>query len=236
MDYHKAFTFFAKKQPKSGWNNLLFGAVCQLIPIVGPMVFFGYRLEVARDLEDDPEMLYHRDFDFNRFGEYLGTGVWVFVLQFAITVFAVTIGIAAALFMALVVAAGQPPEIRLLLGLIGYLFAFLVLVGAYLFIWPMECHLAMSGRFRIGECFGFASRFLALMWGKTLAAVLVYFVATFVLLFIGSLLCIIGVYPAVAILYMAEGHIITQLYRQYLERGGEPIRRYAKDEDEDEGN
>jgi hypothetical protein len=40
---------------------------------------------------------------------------------------------------------------------------------------------------------------------------------------LGYLACFIGVYPAVVILGMAQQHLVAQLYRLYLDEGGQPI-------------
>ena len=41
--------------------------------------------------------------------------------------------------------------------------------------------------------------------------------------FAGMLACYVGLYPAMVIQSLAQQHYVVQLYRQYLDEGGEPI-------------
>src|SRR5436190_21917671 len=59
--------------------NLLMMGVCQLIPIVGPLVLVGYQFEVVEALHRDPRRTYP-DFDFGRFVDYLVRGLWPFLV------------------------------------------------------------------------------------------------------------------------------------------------------------
>jgi hypothetical protein len=233
MDYLKAYTYFAKKHPKHGWNNLLFGVVCQLIPIVGPIVFYGYRMDCAQDLEDDPEQLHHRHFDFNNFGHYLMRGLPVFVMQLVAGMIAAIVGGGLGVLV-WSIAPSNDPGFRLLFGAVaGYAFYFLSLFAVIAVVWTLECHVAISGRFRVGEAFAFAGKFLPLMWKRLILSVFIYFFAGVILGLLGTLMCFIGLYLVLPIMAMAEGHMIVQMYTRFLEKGGEPIPRIRAGEDED---
>src|SRR5262245_40908593 len=84
MLYVKPFTYFVKKKP-GGFTNLLYGCVCVLIPVVGPIILLGYRAEIAEDLERDPQLEDYPDFTFNRFADYLQRGIWPFLMQLIVS-------------------------------------------------------------------------------------------------------------------------------------------------------
>jgi hypothetical protein len=222
MQYGKAYTF-AFRKPKSGWTNVLIGGlVVMFIPIVGSIVFLGYRGYVASDLDEDPDLRYHRDFKFDKFGDYLSKGVWQFLAQMLIVCVAMIGYVAMAIGM--VTLGRQGPEMVLTVMAIGYALVLVFTVIGTFFVWPLELYAALSEDVGVGRAFAFAGRFAGLMWGEMLVAVLVYFVLSFVVGLLSMLVCCVGVIPGIAIMSMAEIHIIVQLYRSYLEKGGPPVR------------
>jgi len=226
MRYVKAFTYFAGK-PNTGWKNVLAGALCLLaagfIPIVPWMVWLGYRSYAAADLEEDPDLEYHRDFDLDKFGDYLGRGVWQFLIQLVVTGTAAMIALAGAGVGVVVVSQSDPNLIPVVI-LAGYLLMFVMTGLAMVLMWPLELYAALTGQFSVGRAVAFAVRFARLMWGESLASIVVYFLLTMVANLAGFLLCCLGMLPAGAIASMAEIHLILQLYRRYLDKGGEPVR------------
>ena len=72
MQFGLAFGYILNRT--GGFANLLLMTVCNLIPIVGPIVLLGYRAEVAQALLRDGELRRHPKFDFDRFIEYLTRG------------------------------------------------------------------------------------------------------------------------------------------------------------------
>jgi hypothetical protein len=219
MQYVKPFTYFASKKP-NGLMNLLFGSICVLIPIVGAIVLLGYRAEMAEDLDKDPKLRDYPDFDFNRFIDYLTRGVWPFVMQLIVSAGAmVLVAIAVVIGVAVAYAAQEP-----LIGVaVGGILLIPVIFLSILVLWPLELHTQLSGKFEFGRAFAFMTRLLKRVWGQALlAALALWFLGTLVIL-LGYAACIIGVYPAMVIVGMAEQHFIGQLYRLYLDEGGEPI-------------
>jgi hypothetical protein len=222
MQYGKAFTF-AFRKPKSGWKNVLLGGlVVMFIPVVGSIVFLGYRGYVASDLDEDPDLRYHRDFKFDKFGDYLSKGVWQFLAQMLIGCVAM-LGYVI-MFAGFLTVGQQSPDKMLLVLFAGYGITFLLVVIGTFFVWPLELYAALSEDVSVGRAFAFAGRFAGLMWGEMLVAVFVYFILAAVTMLIGQLACCVGMIPAVAIMSQAEIHIIVQLYRSYLEKGGRAIR------------
>jgi hypothetical protein len=98
-----------------------------------------------------------------------------------------------------------------------------VMLLSMLVMWPLELHTQLTARFEFGRAFAFMTRMLKRVWGQALLAALAYwFLGTLVAL-LGYAACFVGVYPAVVILGMAQQHLVAQLYRLYLDEGGEPI-------------
>jgi hypothetical protein len=65
--------------------------------------------------------------------------------------------------------------------------------------------------------------FLSRVWIEMVLQALFMSVAGFVLFLGGLVLCVIGIYPAMMVAFLAQAHFHYQLYEIYLSRGGEPI-------------
>jgi hypothetical protein len=221
MQYGKAFTFAIKK-PGKGLQNILLGVVCLFIPIVGQIVWLGYRGGVASDLDEDPDLLYHRDFDFNKFSDYLGKGVWQFLAQLLLGCLLMIPYVA--MFIGMFTVGQNDPAMFAIVMLGGYGLMFVFVVLGTFFIWPLELYAALSEKVSVGRAFSFAGQFARVMWWEMLVALIVYFFLSFLTMGLGLLACCVGVYPAVAVMSLAEVHILVQLYHVYLEKGGTPIR------------
>jgi hypothetical protein len=235
VQYQLAFTYFLKTP--NGWTNLLLATVCILIPAVGPIVLIGYQAEVAERLIRDPDLRRHPDFAFDRFMEYLGRGIWPFLVALvASVVIVIPLMLLAAAVVAVGAAAKQP-----VLGFVGAMFVYVVgavALGALVF--PMMFHAELANRFDLGGGFRFTLSFLKLVGGKAVVTYLVYMLISIPISFVGMLLCFIGLYPASTLTNMAAQHLMVQLYLDYLDRGGEEIvneeaggrRKRAREEDE----
>lgn len=218
MQYFKPFTYFVNKKP-GGWNNLLMATVCVLIPIVGAIVLLGYRAEVAEDLHKDPDQQNYPDFTFDRFTDYLQRGLWPFLVQLIVSLaFAGLMMIPFGIAVAVAISANEPA-----LMLLGYLFVPPLIVVMMMILAPMELHAQLTNRFAFGQEFRFMVRFLGKVWGQALLATLAFWFFGMLLMLCGYLALCVGAYFAGAILTMAQQHYTAQLYRLYLEEGGEPI-------------
>ncbi len=222
MQYVKPYTYFVNKP--GGTTNLLYGALMLLstavVPLLGQIVVLGYQAEVAEDLERDPDLADYSDFDFNRFVQYLTRGLWPFVallligLVVAGLVFlAVAVGFAAAYLT-------QEWVVGVILGVV--LIIPLTLLGTML-QWPVLLHTQLSREFRFGHAVRFTSSFVRTVGGQLFVSLLVHTLISIPLSVVGLLLCFVGIYPAAAIQLMAQEHYMIQLYRLYLDEGGEPI-------------
>lgn len=238
MDYVKPFTYFVGAT--GGFTNLLLCGVCNFIPIVGPITLLGYRAEVAEELVRDRQMRRHPAFDFSRFGDYLSRGVWPFLYQLLVGVVAFACIIGGVILVGLLLSANAPkgnPEMIALLVVAGYLLVILlmVLVSAFV-LWPMELHAQISRRFAPVEAFGFATRFQGKLWGQTLVSLIVFLFGSTLLSILGLLACYFGLFFAIVVQFMAQQHLMTQLYQLYLDAGGDPIptpeEEYYEEDDE----
>jgi len=238
VQYLQPFLYFARK-PKTGFSNVLLGCLAPLIPVVGEVVLLGYRAEVSDQLKRDPDLRDHPDVSLDKLGLYLQRGVWPFVARLLFAILFVP----PALLLSAAAGFGVyqlVPEFWLGLGVYASLYFFLAMLG-FTLLWPMEYHAQVMRKFAPLEDLKFAIRFARVCWLSTLISVLMYTMFSFLLTTIGLCLFCVGWYPALVIQQMAEQHLMTQLYRLYLEEGGEPLvrpalpddrRRYEDDDDE----
>src|SRR5262245_61754296 len=83
MKYIYAYKFLFESP---NWlMNLLASSICQLVPILGPMVFLGYAYEIVEALHRQKDARYP-DFDTNRLLDYLKRGVWPFIVRLIVGV------------------------------------------------------------------------------------------------------------------------------------------------------
>ena len=225
MQYIKPYTYFVQKE--GGTNNLLMGSLCMFttsfIPIVGQIVLMGYQAEVAEDLEKDHDISDHTNFEFNRFSQYLGRGVWVFLIQlilFAVIMLTAMISIGTGLL----IYALLPGDIGPFVGIgVGFLLYMILATMVTMFTWPMTLHVQLSRGFYFGSALRFSTSFIKKLSGQLLVSLLAHMFITSILMVAGMLVFCIGIFPAATISLMAQEHFMIQLYRIYLNEGGDPI-------------
>lgn len=218
MRFGLAFGFFINKT--GGSKNLLLLTLCQLIPVVGPIVIYGYRARVAMALIRDLDLRDHFDFDFDRFSKYLMRGLWPFLMGLILSLaFIIPLAIAFGLGIAAGAAAGNA-GIGFLVGGLVYFVGIVVLTMLSV---PMTFHAGLVNRFDFPEAWRFAGRFWSLVGGQALLTGLLFVPLAMIVSILGFLCCFIGIYPASIIITMAGEHLMVQLYVEYLARGGEPI-------------
>jgi len=219
---------FITENPK--WmQNVLFLAVCQMLPFIGLLLIGGYQFEVAESLLHRTRPGSYIDFDFDRFKDYLMRGLWPFLVTFVCsTVLTFPIAILWMFGFLFVMAAGKsgaPPPAILIVGFAALFLAVMVISIAFnVVLVPLLLRAGYSQDFGQAFNFQFAKNFLTLMWKETLLANVFLAVIALPLFFVGALLCLVGVYFTMSILMLAYAHLIDyQLYALYLSRGGEPI-------------
>jgi hypothetical protein len=227
MDYMASISDFFKS-PK--WKmNLLLGAVCALIPVVGQMVLMGWLITGFWGREDQrPETF--PDFDFNQFGKYLERGVWPFLVSLAV-------GVGLALVMSfLIVPLSLVPSLIFaggdrhaggaagaIIGLFALLLYAVMLLALMFVLTPLKLRASIVQDFAKSFDLGFVKKFVATTWVEIVLSSLFLIVTGIVLTCLGFLACCIGIYLVVVPIYFAWAHLLKQLYALYLQRGGEPI-------------
>ncbi|QQR74476.1 MAG: hypothetical protein IPJ17_02460 [Holophagales bacterium] len=212
--------------------TLLCLAVASLVPMVGPIAANGYQAAVAVELGRAPGREQVRPFDLSALTVYLMTGLRLFLVGLAASVALLPLlfaGIAGlGLVTALVGATAARPEAHP-----GPLLAAVLVAGTLLIatvalgvaslvapLWLRAAHLEdIAAAYDVAFCRDFWRRVgwasVACHFGMAGIAI-----ALFAL---GMLCCFVGIFPAMALVFLVQAHLYAQLYRLYLERGGTPI-------------
>ncbi len=218
MAYMDAFSSFFKLE---GWGKSLgFLALCSLIPIVGVIVMIGFFATqfVRQHYNGDEDRM---EFAFDRFGDYLGRGVWWFLMAFIIT-FAM-IPIYALYFGAIAISANISETMAAIVAAGGGLLFLVVMFGLGFLAQPMLLKAMLTQQ--IGGAFDFAlaKDFVSKMWLEMLLGGLFIMGISIPLIMLGYLACGIGLYAAIPLQYWTIFQVQRQLYEVYLFRGGTPI-------------
>ena len=235
LQYLHAYSFVF--EGGHGFVTLLLMSLCLMIPIIGPIVGAGYQYEIIANLHRFPKRTYPA-FDFGRFGEYLGRGIWKFLADMMIQmivgpIFTVVIymGMFAVLLLAMLFANADESNMGMAFGIsasivvpLVILFILAVTIALRLVLNPLILKASLSGDGGDLFDFSFMTDFVKRTWRETIWEVLWVYVTFPVVLILGLLCCIVGVLPALAWTMMADAHTNWQLYEIYLARGGRPVR------------
>lgn len=209
--------------------TVILGGVCQLIPIIGPMVLTGYQFDIIEALQRDPRGGYP-DFTFDRFVDYLKRGVWPFLVSLLVNAIvsipAAIVGYVLAFVVALAShAAGQHAgPVVAFVGTGGFSLLFMaLLIAVGLVSVPMWLRAGLMQDFAEAFRFEFARDFIRTVWKEMLLTALFLFGSSLVIGLAGATVCCVGIYPAAALVMLAMAHLNYQLYQTYLSRGGAPI-------------
>jgi len=227
MRYFDAYSFVFDS-PR--WAmNLLLGAVCALIPVVGGIVLWGYQFEIIESLHRDPRRTYP-DFDFNHFVNYLKRGVWPFLVALVVTMvpsFVLVILSYAMMFAVGISASLAGQETGMLIAVVGFLLGFAAIFAAAIAVGmisiPFVIRAGLAQDFGEAFRFDFVKSFIRKTWKEMILSMLFMMFSSMVVAMIGMLLCYFGMYPAMVLIMLAYAHIYYQLYQVYLARGGKPI-------------
>ena len=229
MRYLDSLTDFFKS-PR--WTmNILFAAVCSLIPLVGPIVLHGWLIGGFWGRDDsNPETF--PDFDFNRFTKYLTRGLWSFLvsLVFGLAIFVMVIILEVILIACF--AAVQPAShganheasvFPVLLFLVFFALYMVLILLLSISMKPFLIRAEITQNFGTAFDFRFALSFLKLTWIECLISTLFIMAAGMVMMAGGMLLLCIGMYFVIGPLNFMMCHLNRQIYQLYLSRGGEPV-------------
>jgi hypothetical protein len=224
---------------RPGWfMNLLMCAVCMIIPAIGGIVLLGYLMDVFDSVRRDPSGKSYPDFTFNKFVPYLTRGIWIFLVQFVVSMIFV-VPMWALFFCAGMAgaAAGKDggPAIAIILQLVAGLVGFTGGLFLSVITWPIAIYEGLRQELDVKGLIAFSRDFIRRMWKETLISMLFLIVVSIPLNFVGLLACCVGIYLTSAALVLAQYHLKAQTYTLYLERGGTPVpekgrRDYPSDE------
>ena len=227
MKYWRAYAYFFDS-PKWGMN-LLLGAVCTLIPVLGGIVFSGYGYEAVEAMHRRGKDDHYPDFDFNRFVKYLVRGCWPFIWQLIVSVpvfFVVWVlyFIFAMIFIGTVDTHehGPPAAVFLFFAFFFALALALALVVSVV-LSPLLLRSGLSQELGFDQAIPFLQDFLKRVGKEVVLAQLFLIGTAIVIVPIAELMCILPVFPAIVIVQMAHFHLLYQLYGLYLQRGGTPV-------------
>lgn len=232
MNYMASITDFFRS-PK--WvPNLLLGAVCMLIPIVGPLVLIGWVVGPLFRSRDPVNFERFPDFDFSDFGKLLERGVWPFLGNLVAGIIVVPLmWIVLALPVGLLVAstaatnAEKNSEAMGLLALCSIGLVVVLIAAAAcmltLIIRPLMLRAAITQDFGQAFNFRFIKDFISRTWVEQLLSIFFLVVAGIVLLIIGMFAICLGTYLVIPLLTFAQWHLERQIYDLYIARGGEPV-------------
>lgn len=201
--------------------NILLTGLVAFIPFIGAMVVNGFGINLVNERSTGRTNSYP-DFDFNRFGDYLLRGVWMFLVALIVGLCMFPIYIVEMVVVAAAHASGSD-VVMLLANLFHFFFIFGANVFLQLIILPMGFRAGMTNNF--GEAFnvGWIKDFLSKMWLEQIAGLLIWMVLSWFIMLIGMLAFCIGMIPAIGVVMIAYWNLVSQLYQVYIGRGGQPI-------------
>ena len=223
MQYLQSYQFIFDHPNWVGNVGLM--AVCQfLIPIVGPIVCLGYFGEMIEGLHTRKPGPPYTTFEFNRFGDYLRRGFYVFVAVMVLVVITIPLIVIGMLLSGALVAVltpnGQEPSGVVVL--ISTVLAGLIYCSgmAFLNVFTVPVTLSVELTQDLGGAWNLAWHrdFVARVWWEMLLSFLFLVASLIPIMVVGTLMCCVGIYPLSLLFLFAQQHQNYQLYELYLER------------------
>lgn len=220
-DYLANFSFLF--QSPNWLVNWLLLTIVAIIPILGPIVLMGYYYEIIGNLVYLRQPRYP-DFDFSRFGTYLGRGLWPFLITMIVGICSIPIFVIFGMIFGMMIGAGGLENALVAVAVI-MMYGMILLLGLLInsVIIPLQLRSGLSQDLGQGFNFSFAFDFLSKVWLELLLGFIFIGFATAILAFVGLLAFCVGCLFALSLGIMAMGYHQYQLYRCYLSRGGELI-------------
>ncbi len=228
MNYRASIEDFFK--PEKWKTNLLLGAVCVLIPVVGQLVLAGWILTVLWSRGDHEDPAQAPLLDFQHFTKYLSRGLWPFLVQLATSLLIMPF-VFILMFGILMAASANANGQELLGGLLiggGILLYMAVILLANLIAIPLSISAIFAQDFFPAFRLGFVRQFIALMWREMVMVFLFLFGLGIALGLIMIVTCYIGGFLLMPVVIFSWHHLQKQLYLEFLQRGGEPLPRSQK--------
>lgn len=227
MNYQASVTDFFK--PQKWGMNMLLGAVCILIPMIGPIILNGWAITQLWSRGDDENPSEYPPFDFQYFSKYLTRGLWPFLVQMVASLIIVPIIMILFVFMMIAAPAMQNHEVIAVLMIILGIIAYFVLILALNFIIvPLSIAATITQDFVPAFNFRFVRNFLSLVWKELLITTLFLIAIGMVMSIVAVCTCYIGAIALCPVMLFAWQHLQKQLYLLHLARGGMILPRSQK--------
>jgi hypothetical protein len=233
MEYMRAYHYIFEN-PNWLTTVLYIGllGLAAIIPGVGlilQLFFLGYQFEVLEMLLRTRGTKYP-DFDFGRIGEYLGRGVWPFLVNLVASIVIVPVIYVALIVMVVMVGlaasvAGENagPIVAILFGTVAFVVFLALVMALTMLLVPMILRAGLSQDFVAAFQFNWIIDFVKKMYIEMILTGLFLMATAMALGLLGFLACFIGIFAVVPILLLAQTHLLYQLYSIYLTRGGMPV-------------
>ena len=212
--------------------TLLCLAVASVVPMVGQVVANGYQAAVTVELGRGGSREQMQPFDLNALTDYLLKGLRLFLVGLVAGVLLLPLvfigiaglGLVAAFAGASAAGSGADPG-PLLAGVMvtGGLLIAAVAVGISSLVAPLWLRAAHLEDLAAAYDFEFCKDFWRRAGWAALACQFGMAGIAIALSVVGMLCCFVGIFPAIALIFLAHAHLNAQLYRLYLERGGTSI-------------
>ncbi len=217
MNYTRSVKYIFENT--SWWMILLIGLLCNIIPIVGTMVFIGYLVLNVTDFHKTKQDQL-KNFDINLLGDYLKSGVWVFVAMFLpIFAYFIVFGVIFSGSLGLS-AATKHHGVFPLIGLIMVPLHFIAMVLISLLIVPFSLGASFGQSLASAFNKNFVIDFVKKMWVEMIIACLFTWIVSAMAAIAGLVLCCVGAYLSIPFMFLVQWHLYWQLYEEYLNRGG----------------
>lgn len=232
LDFGSAFKFVFSNEDST--NNLLFGSLFMLIPIIGPIALGGWQTEILQRLvKKHPKPI--PKLDFNDFMYYVSRGITAFLTQILMQVpFQIIFGVLYFVFIIGSVAAGAATGGSRgggSAGMVAMLTMYGIFLACVMAIVPLMMLISsvLITRAEICEDFGTTFKFgeildqLKKTWLTIIGSTMLYaFIGQWIAM-IGMMAACVGLFPAAVLLQLGATHLRYQIYKKFRARGGAAI-------------
>jgi len=233
MEYMRAYHFIFENP---NWTTTVaYIGLCTLAAIIPgvsillQLLFLGYQFETVETLLRTRGTQYP-DFSFGRIGDYLGRGIWPFLISLIVGFVLAPIMYVAVIILVVIVAllasaAGDQagPVVAIIGGIIGFAIFLALMLAIMMLTMPMLLRSGLAQDFGAAFQFSWISDFVRKMYREMVLAGLFMIGTALPLALLGLLACGIGICVVMPIILLAQTHLMYQLYGIYLTRGGQPV-------------
>jgi Protein of unknown function (DUF4013) len=233
MEYMRAYHFIFEN-PNWTMTVLYMGliALAAIIPGVGILLqlfYLGYQFLVLDALLQSRGTRYP-DFEFGKIGDYLGRGIWPFLVNLVASVVFIPLIYIVLIVVGVLIAVAASivgEDLAPVVATVGGLLAAIVFLGCMLALMllmaPMILRAGLAQDFTAAFQFTWITDFIKTMYREMIFAGLFLMGTGLALTLLGALACGIGLFAVIPLLVLGQTHLLYQLYSIYLARGGTPV-------------